>query len=149
LLTNGARWWDKGAGAATHRMVNLLVGLATPSSGARAGAIGVMVLRVGTSDRRRCRRGSGRWLGGQQGFRLDPPSCAPLYLCFPRQLFPQNHDASRRLDPKADLLSPNLHHSDCYLVPIKIFSLSFTVKINMVALLGLPLPLSFNLDCCA
>lgn len=56
-------------------------------------------------------------LVGHQEFRLDPPSCAPLCLCFSRQIFPQNQKASRRLDPKADLFSPDLHHLDSYLVP--------------------------------
>ncbi len=39
---------------------NLLGGLATPSSGARPGGIGVMVQGVGTAGRRRVRVGSGR-----------------------------------------------------------------------------------------
>jgi len=46
-----------------------------------------------------------------------PPSCAPLCLCFSRQLFPQNQKVIRRLDPKANLISPDLHHHDSYLVP--------------------------------
>jgi hypothetical protein len=52
-----------------------------------------------------------------QAVRLDQPSCAPLYFYFSRQLFSQNQKASRRLDPKADLISPDFHHHNSYLVP--------------------------------
>ena len=40
-----------------------------------------------------------------------------MHTCLSRQLFPQNQKASRRLDPKADLLPPDLHHHDSYLFP--------------------------------
>ena len=36
-------------------------------------------------------------------------------LLFPS--FSENQKASWRLDPKTDLLSPDLHHHDSYLVP--------------------------------
>jgi hypothetical protein len=53
------------------------------------------------------------------GFALTHPPVLLISLCFPRQLFPQNQKASRRLDPQADLISPDLHHHDAYIIPDK------------------------------
>jgi hypothetical protein len=62
------------------------------------------------------------WQGASMPRRLDMNMegfwhCALLCLCFSRQLFPQNQKVIRRLDPKANLISPDLHHHDSYLVP--------------------------------
>jgi hypothetical protein len=58
--------------------------------------------------------------------------------CLSRQLFPKNQKPSRRLDPKADLISPDLFTTiTVKLSPMRIFSSSFRVKINMaIALPG-------------
>ena len=77
-----------------------------------------MVQGAGTADREPL---SGRvWPAacrGTRGFALTHTPVLLYAFAFPCQLFPQNQKASRRLDPKADLLSPDLHHHDAYIIP--------------------------------